>query len=261
MIKISIVVLTKNNQDELNFTLNSLKEQTCKENIELILVNGGDKLKYNYKDLDIDAKEIYDDGNGIYHAMNIGAKIASGSHILFLNSGDRLISKNSIKNLNDLNLKEDYGYFLICKVKGVKLCWRIPSNQKNINSLSRVPVHQAILFHKTFYKNNFYDTSFKIAADYKYKINFLKNEIVKFIPFEFSEHTLGGISSTYNMKNYILIAKELYVIDKNYQNLQILIFNQVGLLVKFFLFQFKLIYLMEILLRNKYIKTCYEIKI
>lgn len=261
MIKISIVVITKNNQDELNFTLNSLKEQTFKENIELILVNGGDKIKYNYKDLDIDVKEINDDGNSIYNAMNIGAKIASGSHILFLNSGDRLISKNSIKNLNDLNLKEDCGYFLICKVKGAKLCWRIPSNLKNIKNLSGVPVHQAILFHKSYYKSNFYDTSFKIAADYKYKINFFKNENVKFIPFMFSEHILGGISSTYNIKNYILIAKELYVIDKNYQNLEILILNQVNLLIKFFLFQFKLIHLMEILLRYKYIKTYYEIKV
>lgn len=261
MIKISIVVITKNNQDELNFTLNSLKLQTCKENIELILVNGGDRIKYNYKDLDINTKELNDDGDSIYDAMNIGANIASGSHILFLNSGDRLISKNSIKNLNDLNLKENYGYFLICKVKGAKLSWRIPSNPKNIKNLSGVPVHQAMLFNKTYYKNNFYDTSFKIAADYKYKINFLKNENVKFIPFEFSEHVLGGISSTYSMKNYTLIAKELYLIDKNYQNLEILILNQVTLLLKFILFQFKLIHFMETLLRNKYIKTYYEIKV
>lgn len=261
MVRISIVVVTKNNPGELAYTLNSLDIQTHKQSLELIIVNGGDEIQFDLKKLNIKFNLLKDAGLGIYDAMNIGMKNSHGEHILFLNSGDRLINKTSIEDIINLNLSPNYGYFTICKIIGTYFNWRIPSNPENIKKITGIPVHQAILFNKKFYKINDYKTKFKIASDYDYKLRFLKCEKVKFIPIEFSEHVLGGISSSYTLKNFLRISKELFEIDLIHNRLIYYLINQFAVTIKFLLYQFKFHRYMEILIKKKYSKSNYEFEI
>jgi glycosyltransferase involved in cell wall biosynthesis len=261
MIKISIVVITKNNPRELDDTLNSLDMQTHKQSLELIIVNGGEDIQFDLKKMNMRFKLLRDEGFGIYDAMNIGLRNSDGDHVLILNSGDKLNNKTSIESIMNLNLSPNCGYFLICKIVGSYFDWRIPSSPKNIEKMSGVPVHQAILFNKKFYKINYYNTKFKIASDYDYKLKFFKYENVKFIPIEFSDHVLGGVSSSYTLKNFITISKELFEIDFTHNRPINYLVNQFNIIIKFLLYQCKLLRYMELLIKKKYSKSEYEFKI
>jgi glycosyltransferase involved in cell wall biosynthesis len=261
MVKISIVVITKNNSRELDATLNSLDIQTHKQSLELIIVNGGKDIQFDLKKMNIRFKLLRDQGFGIYEAMNIGLRNSDGDYVLFLNSGDKLTNKTIIESIINLNLSPNCGYFFICKIAGSYFDWRIPASPKNILTTSAVPVHQAILFNKKFYKINDYNTKFKIAADYDYKLRFFKYENVKFIPIEFSIHALGGVSSTYTLKNFITISKELFEIEFTYNRKINYLVNQFSIIIKFLLYQIKLLRYMELLIKKKYSKSEYEFKI
>ena len=264
MIDISLVVITKNNPKELKFTLDSLIQQTCVKNCQLIIVNGGKKIFY--KGL-IELKKIYnlkltnDIGKGIYKAMNLGAKIAEGNHLIFLNAGDRLKKINVLKNIRSFNLDKKKGYYFICEVIGKNFKWKVPTNIKKITSLSKVPVHQSILFHKAFYKKKKYNENYMIASDYDCKINYLQNYRVEFIPYLITQHKLGGISSNYTLANYKKISYELFLIDLKYKRINNLFLNQINLFFKFILYQLNNEKLLELIIVNKYKYKGYEIKL
>jgi glycosyltransferase involved in cell wall biosynthesis len=258
MIKLSVVVVTRNNPKELKHTLDSLFFQNYKKSVEIIIVNGGAKITYNLKKLKFKLKIINDSANGIYGAMNLGLTHAIGKHVLFLNSGDELFEINSLKNTLRMNLDEKKGYYMICNVVGIHEKWNIPSKINKISNQTFVPVHQSILFNKTFYKKYKYNVHYKIAADYEYKIKFFNKQKIKFIPYVFSKHFLGGVSSTYSWKNYFIISKELFIIDLKYKNVLTLITNQTNLLIKFFLYQTNKILFMENLIKKKYQYNNYE---
>jgi len=258
MIKLSVVIVTRDNPKDLEQTLNSLFIQTYKKNVELIIVNGGAKISYNLKKLKFKLKIFNDNASGIYAAMNLGLKHANGKHALFLNSGDCFIENNVLKNILSINLDQKKGYFMICNVVGKKDSWNIPSDINKIINKTNVPVHQSILFNKSFYKKQKYNLNFKIASDYEYKIKFFEQRNINFIPYVSSKHFLGGVSSTYNWKNYCIILKELFIIDLKYQRISTLFSNQLNLFFKFILFQIDQISLMERVIKKKYKNNCYE---
>lgn len=264
MVDISLVVITKNNPKELKFTLDSLIHQSYVKNCQLIIVNGGKKILY--KSL-TKLKKIYslkiinDIGQGIYKAMNLGAKIAEGNHLIFLNSGDKLKKFNVLKNIQSFNLNKKKGYYFICEVVGKSFKWKVPKNSKKITNLSNVPVHQSILFHKAFYKKKKYSEKYMIASDYDCKINFLTNCNVEFIPYLISVHKLGGISSKYTLVNYKKISYELFLIDFKYKRIKSLILNQINLFFKFLLYQLNNEKLLELILLYKYRHKEHEIKL
>ena len=86
---ISVITVTYNNYDDLHRTLHSLKNV---DGIESVVVNGGDcnktkKLLSNY-----DGIAISEPDKGISDAFNKGVTHATGENVMFLNSGDVLLS-------------------------------------------------------------------------------------------------------------------------------------------------------------------------
>ena len=100
---ISVITVTYNNYDDLHRTLHSLKNV---DGIESVVVNGGDcnktkKLLSNY-----DGIAISEPDKGISDAFNKGVTQASGENVMFLNSGDVLLSPEYLKeaeNIIDFN--------------------------------------------------------------------------------------------------------------------------------------------------------------
>lgn len=91
---ISIVTITYNNFDELIETLNSIPESPL---IESIVINGGQcertmKFLKTYS-----GKSITEKDDGIADAFNKGVKLSSGKYIMFLNSGDVLLSQEYLQ--------------------------------------------------------------------------------------------------------------------------------------------------------------------
>ena len=91
---ISVITVTYNNYDDLHRTLDSLKQV---DGIESIVVNGGDCEKTKEYLSNFNGIEISEPDKGISDAFNKGVSLASGEHIMFLNSGDVLLSPEYLK--------------------------------------------------------------------------------------------------------------------------------------------------------------------
>ena len=94
--KISIITVSKNDCNALKKTFFSLKK-IKKKYFEYILIDGNSNdctkqiVKSNEEIID---KFIMEDDDGIYNAMNKGLRLATSSHVLFLNAGDIIIPES-----------------------------------------------------------------------------------------------------------------------------------------------------------------------
>ncbi|MCX7610699.1 MAG: glycosyltransferase [Ignavibacterium sp.] len=86
---ISIITITFNNFEQLKQTLDSIPKLDF---IESVVINGGDCPKTKKFLEDYPCKSISEKDEGISDAFNKGIKLSSGDYIMFLNSGDVLIS-------------------------------------------------------------------------------------------------------------------------------------------------------------------------
>ena len=100
---ISVITVTYNNYENLCSTLHSLKEVS---GIERVVVNGGDCEKTEELLKNFNGKTISEPDKGISDAFNKGVTLATGDKIMFLNSGDKLLSVEYLKEAEkfiDLN--------------------------------------------------------------------------------------------------------------------------------------------------------------
>jgi glycosyltransferase involved in cell wall biosynthesis len=97
---LSIVTINYNNAIGLAKTIESLKNQTF-SNFQYVVIDGGSddgSLNEITKNKGKISYWVSEKDNGIYHAMNKGIQRASGSYIMFLNSGDCLSDNNILEN-------------------------------------------------------------------------------------------------------------------------------------------------------------------
>lgn len=94
--KISLITVCRNAENDIENTIKSVITQTKFENIEYIIIDGASTDKTleiieNYKSKI--AYFISETDSGIYNAMNKGIKAATGDYIAFLNAGDFYINE------------------------------------------------------------------------------------------------------------------------------------------------------------------------
>ncbi len=170
--KLSIITINYNNKNGLQKTIDSVITQTFKD-FEWIIIDGGSTdgskelieqysqyITYWLSELD----------NGIYHAMNKGIQVAKGEYLYFLNSGDFLVSANTINQIFKKEIKEDI-------INGNLICYPINRRDYGIhsNNVTCFDLIKGNLNHQsTFIKKKlfdtygYYDQSLKIAADWKF---------------------------------------------------------------------------------------------
>jgi len=91
---ISVITVTYNNYDDLHRTLHSLKNV---DGIESVVVNGGDCNKTKQLLSNYGGIAISEPDKGISDAFNKGVTHATGDNVMFLNSGDVLLSPEYLK--------------------------------------------------------------------------------------------------------------------------------------------------------------------
>lgn len=90
--KVSIITINYNNVTGLRRTLESVScQKAC--DYELVIVDGGSsdgaqELITEYAASHLNTKWVSEPDNGIYNAMNKGAKMSEGEYCIFMNSGD-----------------------------------------------------------------------------------------------------------------------------------------------------------------------------
>ena len=170
--KVTVVTAVLNDAGHIEQTILSVISQTDIE-IEYIIVDGGSKdgtLELIGKYKDKISLLISESDRGVYDAMNKGIKYSTGDFVYFLNSGDVLLNPSILSKIKLEELKERnaiiYGNVVVAygniealekprpffnskmKFKGIGIC------------------HQSMFFPGKLIRNEKYDLSYKIAADY-----------------------------------------------------------------------------------------------
>ena len=170
--KVTVVTAVLNDAGHIEQTILSVISQTDIE-IEYIIVDGGSKdgtLELIGKYKDKISLLISEPDRGVYDAMNKGIKYSTGDFVYFLNSGDVLLNPSILSKIKLEELKEKnaiiYGNVIVAygniealekprpffnskmKFKGIGIC------------------HQSMFFPGKLIRNEKYDLSYNIAADY-----------------------------------------------------------------------------------------------
>lgn len=200
---ISVVTVTKNDEERLLTTISSLSQYYKLKNFQHIIINGGIISNSKQKKIRLNKNIILinESDSGIYDAMNKGIGICSSSYILFLNCGDQLIMAPKVLNET---LKHSNKFNIICFPFIHE--WFYGSIIKyplHLKEYCLPTSHQAILFGKNFIQKNMYDTRYKIAADFDLfqKSNFNEIHLEKNCkPFVIVEG--NGFASSNGAKSY-----------------------------------------------------------
>lgn len=99
--KLTIITVNLNNRNGLEKTIMSVLSQTYKE-FEYIIIDGGStdgSVEIISQHAAAVSNWVSEPDRGIYHAMNKGIEMANSTYLLFLNSGDVLLDKNTLGNI------------------------------------------------------------------------------------------------------------------------------------------------------------------
>lgn len=171
--KISVITVCYNAVDTLEATMQSVLEQTYRD-IEYIIIDGGSTdgtIDIIRKYEDCIAYWVSEPDKGIYDAMNKGIKVATGEWVNFMNAGDRFVNEKILDRIFEKNIPQIvdviYGNTLMRYMKRMIAV--------KVKELDYMRIGMPFCHQSSFVHNNvieIFDTSYRIAADYKFFYEF-----------------------------------------------------------------------------------------
>jgi len=191
-------------------------------NIEHIIIDGGSTdgtleviKRYTEKRVNI----VSEPDNGIYDALNKGIRQASGEVIGLLHSDDFYAHDRVIEKVADIfmkyNIDSCYGdlqYVDKNNPDKVIRYWKSSQYRHGKFKYGWMPPHSTFFVKKEIYnKYGYFNTNFKIAADYELMLRFLEKHKIStyYTPEVFIKMRIGGTSNR-NIKNLIIKSNEDY---------------------------------------------------
>jgi glycosyltransferase involved in cell wall biosynthesis len=214
---LSIVIVTKNELQDLKVAVDSVQKQDFK-NYELIIIDGMSSdgtLEFLQKNDDV--VWLSEPDNGPYFAMNKAIKIAKGEYIYFLGSDDYLIS-NTILSEISIHLIENLEKSIIFNFKvddgGVAIYPATPIKYDGLLRGTKL-CHQGVVMPLKLIKSlSGFDERFRIASDHDLIIRAIKNNnIIVNYDSVLAFYCHGGLSDQGSLHETILILlkNEFYV--------------------------------------------------
>jgi len=234
---ISIITVAFNDAKNLDKTIKSVASQTC-SNIEYIIIDGDSDDES--MDLIKNNKEIItywcsEPDQGIYDAMNKGLSISTGEYILFLNAGDTFPDTNTLQEVEKYIEENDFPDFLYGDAFETDLESNLflrPARKSSHKRIGMFTHHQSMYYKRAVIEkfNMQYDTSFKIAADYKFTCEFLEHSVSElYISKPLSVFLQGGLSQLQwakSMKEQISVKRG--ILKMPFLRVYLIYFAQVG---------------------------------
>jgi len=222
--KISIITVTFNSAITIKNTIESVLHQNYSD-IEYIIIDG------NSKDNTINIIKQYESkfkgrmhwvsekDNGMYDAMNKGIRMATGDVIGIINSDD-FYHRNDIieeiaKAFENKEIQATIADVRFVNPDNLEKTVRYYSSKNfsvNRFRFGFMPAHPTFFtYKKNFEKYGYYQTDYKIAADYELLIRFLFTYRLKYkyLPIDVMKMRTGGMS-TASWKSNLLLIKRLY---------------------------------------------------
>ena len=237
----SIITVVKNDEKNIQKTIESILNQTFK-NFEYIIIDGKSEdstlsLINKYKDKINFIISEKDDG--IYFAMNKGAKIACGEFVVYVNSGDTLTA-NALKIIQrKINEKPniDFVFGTVKRHYTKDTLIKFGFNKKKlIYNFDFATSHSTgfYLRKSKFQELGFFNTKYKCSADYDvyYKMLISNNAEGTFTDKQdlIGEVSSGGYSSKLSFIDHLI--EEMRIRFDNKQNFFLIIFIFFNALIK-----------------------------
>jgi glycosyltransferase involved in cell wall biosynthesis len=192
-IDVTIITVVRNHEAGLISTMKSVTSQVYKNWNSIIVVGeSGDNTlevarKYSSKNSNVQVVE--QSGTGIYQAMNEGSKMVTSKYLWYMNAGDQFHDEFSLQTA----VKESEEMSLDLLIGGHRI-----ENSRNSKGYSfpakvitpfkfsinrRFGCHQSMLFLASTVKElGYYDTNYKIVADFDLVMRICKTGLVKRTP-------------------------------------------------------------------------------
>lgn len=225
VMNITIVTAVYNRVGVLSSAIVGVLKQTWK-NVEYVIVDGGstdgtvDVIREWEPKFCGRMKWISEPDHGIYDAMNKGISMATGDVVAILNSDDFYHRADTLAKVaaafeEDPELQVVYGDNVWVNGAEPDKVIRY-ANGDNYNWFTArcgvMPPHATFFVRKeNFEKYGYYDTSYKICADFERELYFLEKLKLKsqYLPFDFMTMRVGGVSSS-GLKGYWTSIKECH---------------------------------------------------
>ncbi|MBS9523194.1 glycosyltransferase [Litoribacter alkaliphilus] len=214
--KISVVTVSFNSIRTIKDTINSVLAQDYHD-LEYIVIDGNswDGTVEILKSIDDPRlKWISEPDKGIYDGMNKGIKMASGEIVGILNSDDfykdETVVSQIAKEFSNSNAEAVFGDVSFVNPKKLNKTVRYYSSKFFNPSKFRygfMPAHPTFFTRKIWFEEfGYYQTDYKIAADYELLTRFLyKHKLpYRYVPVDMVVMRTGGVSNRSIVSNYIL---------------------------------------------------------
>jgi len=225
---VSIITSTYNSLYFLNFSIKSIHLQTFL-NYEHILIDGNSNdgtKSFLLRNKKLFSKFISEKDSGVYDGLNKGFKLAKGDVVGLLHSDDLYANQNVLKKVSQIFLDSDvdivYGDLVyVAKDNPKKVIRKWKAGHFNLDKLKSgwMPPHPTFFIRrKLLSKIGFFDTRYKIAADYDFMLRALtqKNINAVYLPEVLIKMRVGGMSNR-SLKNIMLKSFEDYQIIRRHK--------------------------------------------
>lgn len=209
---ISIITVTRNAKEALGFTLASIKSQTCTL-YELIVIDGAStdgtqELAQNSGITPLTL--ISEQDHGIYDAMNKGLALAKGDYVMFLNAGDSLASPNTLQQIADVMVDDDYPGIVYGQTQIVDPVTRRVLGPRHLQAPEiltlksfangMVVCHQAFVALRKLTPN--FDRHYRFSADYDWCIKVLqRSQRNAYVPHVLIDYAAAGATTANRRKS------------------------------------------------------------
>jgi glycosyltransferase involved in cell wall biosynthesis len=170
---LTVVTVVYNARQDFLTTLASVREQTARPEFEYLVVDGGstdgtvDAIRAAANRGEVD-RWVSEPDQGIYDAMNKAVGLAQGTWVLFLNTGDTLVSPAVVANARLANVETGLAYGACEQIYpdgGVHL---VPCRPLDTTFRSMPCSHQSLFARRELLVRLPFDLRFRVAADHHF---------------------------------------------------------------------------------------------
>jgi len=220
--KFSVITVCRNAEKDIAATIESVLSQQGVE-IEYLIIDGQStdrtmSIVSGYKKRL--AKVVSEPDQGIYDAMNKGARLAQGDVLLFLNAGDRLTDAATLQavaaTFGDARTELVYGDVNQIDSDGDRSVVRFDHVNRWFLADTTICHQSTFVSRRLFERVGPYNTAYKIAADYDWllKAIFKERAVTKHLRVIVCDFSMAGVSNSADQRQQVL--KEYDQISEHY---------------------------------------------